>query len=68
MFDGGKPGGVVFLRGQWPRVFEGAARWRIRAVGGGGLYSEHVISLESLARPSRRPSNRPLRPGRPGLR
>lgn len=51
--DRGMPGGRVLLEGRAPRGVAGRARWRVRAVGGGGFSSDHVIEL--LIRPRAHP-------------
>jgi hypothetical protein len=48
--DGGLPGGRIALMGKIPASASGTTRWRVRAVGGGGLTSEHVIELVIMPR------------------
>ena len=43
--DRGMPGGSVQLEAQAPSGVSGRAQWRIRAIGGGGFSSDHVIEL-----------------------
>jgi len=50
IFDPGRPGGRVFLRGLLPPGSPARSVWRIRATGGGGLWTESVIELRSDAR------------------
>ncbi|MBK7949455.1 MAG: S8 family serine peptidase [Deltaproteobacteria bacterium] len=45
VFDPGRPGGRVFLRGLLPVGSPRHSSWRVRAVGEGGLTSESVIEL-----------------------
>lgn len=58
--DGGRAGGRVALVGRIPETASGRARWRIHAIGDGGLSSRHVIELDILARPvaAKRPFDR----------
>ncbi len=52
--DGGEPGGRISLVGRIPVTASGTTRWRVRAVGSGGLSSEHVIELAIVPRPAQR--------------
>ena len=45
VWDPGPPGGVVLLRGALPIAAPTRTSWRLRAIGGGGLWSESVIDL-----------------------
>jgi len=49
--DAGAPGGAISLIGRMPPGSSGTARWRVRAIGGGGLASERVIELSIFAWP-----------------
>ena len=44
--DPGPPGGRITLLARLPETAAGSARWRLRAIGGGGLVSEHTLDLE----------------------
>ncbi len=50
--DGGRPGGRIALVGRIPEAASGRARWRIHAIGEGGLSSRHRIELDIVPRPA----------------
>ncbi|MFO0691404.1 MAG: S8 family serine peptidase [Myxococcota bacterium] len=50
VFDPGRPGGRVFLRGVLPIGSPRSTRWRVRVVSGGGLSSETVVELVTSAK------------------
>ena len=50
--DPGRPGGRVYLRGTFAHEAVGSHRWRIRARGAGGLFSEWEIEIEVAASPN----------------
>lgn len=64
ILDGGPPGGRILLLGRIPGSASGTTRWRLRAIGGGGFVSEHVIELAIVPRPSPQTSSGGLSDGR----
>jgi hypothetical protein len=46
----------VLLFGRIPDTASGTARWRLRGVGEGGLFSDHAIELEIEPAPPQPPT------------
>lgn len=57
IWDPGSPGGVVLVKGVMPVTAPTRTVWRVRAVAGGGLWSESVIELVIRPSPPSSPSS-----------